>query len=188
LVGTGTRSRLLICQDSGTQLKRILRGDLDHIVAKALEKAPLERYASVKDFSDDLKRYLNNEPVLARADNTCKSEFTMTNALRVRAEVSWPEKATQWRLARRITPPLRTSHIRSIPLTRSCCSRSSFRRLLRQIGEQRQHVGYPGRYVGHGHALVQAMAEPVAVLDENRGYAIARDVLLSEPHAVARAG
>jgi len=57
--------------DSATmQLKRTLRGDLDNIVAKALKKAPLERYASVKDFADDLKRYLNNEPVLARADNT----------------------------------------------------------------------------------------------------------------------
>jgi serine/threonine protein kinase len=52
------------------QIKRTLRGDLDNIVAKALKKAPLERYASVKHFADDLKRYLNNEPVLARADNT----------------------------------------------------------------------------------------------------------------------
>ncbi len=55
---------------SQPQIKRTLRGDLDNIVAKALKKAPLERYASVKHFADDLKRYLNNEPVLARADNT----------------------------------------------------------------------------------------------------------------------
>ncbi|MBS0420866.1 MAG: protein kinase [Proteobacteria bacterium] len=55
---------------SQPQIKRTLRGDLDNIVAKALKKAPLERYASVKHFADDLKRYLNDEPVLARADNT----------------------------------------------------------------------------------------------------------------------
>ena len=51
------------------KLKRLFRGDLDNIVAKALKKNPLERYASVKEFADDLRRYLNNEPVLARADN-----------------------------------------------------------------------------------------------------------------------
>jgi len=58
--------------DSASQphLKRTLRGDLENIVGKALKKAPLERYASVKHFADDLKRYLNDEPVLARADNT----------------------------------------------------------------------------------------------------------------------
>jgi len=51
------------------KLKRLFRGDLDNIVAKALKKNPLERYASVKEFADDLRRYLLDEPVLARADN-----------------------------------------------------------------------------------------------------------------------
>src|SRR5262249_61066930 len=51
------------------KLKRLLRGDLDNIVAKALKKNPGERYASVSEFADDLQRYLRNEPVLARADN-----------------------------------------------------------------------------------------------------------------------
>jgi serine/threonine-protein kinase len=51
------------------KVKRALRGDLDNIVAKSLKKNPAERYAAVKEFADDLRRYLNNEPVLARADN-----------------------------------------------------------------------------------------------------------------------
>ena len=50
-------------------LERALRGDLDNIAAKALKKSPPERYSSVKEFADDLRRYLRNEPVLARADN-----------------------------------------------------------------------------------------------------------------------
>lgn len=54
---------------SPQQLARTLRGDLDNIVAKALKKAPLERYATVNEFAADLKRYLNNESVLARADS-----------------------------------------------------------------------------------------------------------------------
>ena len=45
-----------------------LRGDLDNIVAKALKKRPDERYASVTAFADDLRRYLNREPVSARPD------------------------------------------------------------------------------------------------------------------------
>ena len=45
-----------------------LRGDLDNIAAKALKKAPAERYASVAAFAEDLRRYLADEPVSARAD------------------------------------------------------------------------------------------------------------------------
>jgi serine/threonine-protein kinase len=42
------------------------RGELDVIVAKALRKAPAERYASAAAFADDLRRFLAHEPVLAR--------------------------------------------------------------------------------------------------------------------------
>ncbi|HET8945632.1 MAG TPA: protein kinase [Candidatus Polarisedimenticolia bacterium] len=44
-----------------------LRGDLDNVVAKALRKRPEERYASVAAFADDIRRWLNHEPVSARA-------------------------------------------------------------------------------------------------------------------------
>ena len=50
------------------KLSRILRGDLDTIVAKAVKKNPQERYASVRAFADDLQRYLRNEPITARPD------------------------------------------------------------------------------------------------------------------------
>ena len=39
------------------KLRRSLLGDLDTIVAKALKKNPDERYASVAEFADDLRRY-----------------------------------------------------------------------------------------------------------------------------------
>jgi len=45
-----------------------LRGDLDAIVSKALRKQPQERYATAAAMADDLKRYLGNEPVSARAN------------------------------------------------------------------------------------------------------------------------
>jgi eukaryotic-like serine/threonine-protein kinase len=53
---------------SALQLARTLRGDLDNILAKALKKLSAERYTTVAAFADDLQRYLNQEPVGARAD------------------------------------------------------------------------------------------------------------------------
>jgi eukaryotic-like serine/threonine-protein kinase len=50
------------------KLRRVLRGDLDLIVGKALKKNPQERYASVSAFGDDLRRYLRHEPVSASPD------------------------------------------------------------------------------------------------------------------------
>lgn len=50
------------------KLRRILRGDLDTIVGKALKKNPQERYSSVTAFADDLRRYLRHEPIGARPD------------------------------------------------------------------------------------------------------------------------
>ena len=48
--------------------RRALDGDLDNILAKALKKAPQERYSNVPAFNDDLRRYLSHEPVTAGPD------------------------------------------------------------------------------------------------------------------------
>jgi serine/threonine protein kinase len=50
------------------KLQRILRGDLDTIVAKALKKNPEERYTSVSALGDDLRRDLDHRPISARPD------------------------------------------------------------------------------------------------------------------------
>lgn len=57
------------CGMTATRLRRTLRGDLDTIVAKALEKDPAERYASVTALADDIRRYLQHEPIAARSDS-----------------------------------------------------------------------------------------------------------------------
>ena len=48
------------------RLKSLLRGDLDWIVMKALEKDRNRRYQTANGFGMDVQRYLNNEPVFAR--------------------------------------------------------------------------------------------------------------------------
>jgi eukaryotic-like serine/threonine-protein kinase len=50
------------------RLRRQLTGDLDTIVLKALSKEPQRRYASVDQFSDDVRRHLAGLPVMARKD------------------------------------------------------------------------------------------------------------------------
>jgi serine/threonine-protein kinase len=51
------------------KLRGTLRGDLDNIVGKALKKRPSERYASAEAMADDLRRYLDHQPVRARPDS-----------------------------------------------------------------------------------------------------------------------
>jgi len=48
-------------------LRRELKGDLDWITMRALEKDRGRRYASPSDLAEDLRRYLRWEPVLAHA-------------------------------------------------------------------------------------------------------------------------
>ena len=50
------------------RLRRRLAGDLDNIVLKALRKEPRRRYASVEQLGEDLRRYRQGLPVLARSD------------------------------------------------------------------------------------------------------------------------
>jgi eukaryotic-like serine/threonine-protein kinase len=47
---------------------RLLRGDLDTIVAMALRREPARRYRSVAALADDVRRHLDGYPVAARPD------------------------------------------------------------------------------------------------------------------------
>ena len=54
---------------TSTQLKNRLKGDLDTIVLKALQKNPDRRYQSVEQLTDDITRHLRNYPIFARPDS-----------------------------------------------------------------------------------------------------------------------
>ncbi|MCB9882145.1 MAG: protein kinase [Planctomycetes bacterium] len=62
-----------IAQQRNTQASRLghlLRGDLDWIVMKALEKDRRRRYETADEFARDVERHLQNEPVLAGPPGT----------------------------------------------------------------------------------------------------------------------
>jgi serine/threonine protein kinase len=69
-----TRVATLAAQGSGTAhhrqlepaaLSRLMRGDLDWIVMKAMDKDRTRRYQTASDLANDIERHLSDEPVLA---------------------------------------------------------------------------------------------------------------------------
>ncbi|MEW6745736.1 MAG: tetratricopeptide repeat protein [Planctomycetota bacterium] len=63
----------LICEQDPIpigELDRSLRGDLETIVGKALEKERERRYASSSELAADIQRYLDDEPIVARPPST----------------------------------------------------------------------------------------------------------------------
>ena len=67
--------------------RKLLRGDLDTIVLKTLKKRWAERYATVDALGDDLHRWLEGLPVLARPDSARYrlSKFVRRHAIAVAA-------------------------------------------------------------------------------------------------------
>jgi WD40 repeat protein/serine/threonine protein kinase/tetratricopeptide (TPR) repeat protein len=53
-----------------SELRRIVRGDLDWVVMKALEKDRTRRYETANEFAMDIERHLGNEPVVAGPPST----------------------------------------------------------------------------------------------------------------------
>jgi len=66
----GAAEQLAAARDTSPEkLHRVFAGDLDNIVSKTLKKNAAERYATVGALSEDVRHYLNHEPVAARADS-----------------------------------------------------------------------------------------------------------------------
>ena len=52
-----------------SSIRKELRGDLDTILLKALEKAPARRYRTVAELAEDIRRHLACDPIRARPAN-----------------------------------------------------------------------------------------------------------------------
>ena len=60
-----TNSTATLRRSTPAKLKRLLRGDLDAILLKALEKSTDTRYRTADEFAADLRKYQQHEPVQA---------------------------------------------------------------------------------------------------------------------------
>ena len=65
LRGNKTQSHASNCATDLMSLRSLLKGDLDWIVMKAMEKDRTRRYGSPAELAADIRRYLNDQPVLA---------------------------------------------------------------------------------------------------------------------------
>jgi len=52
--------------ENPAEFRRRVSGDLDRVVLMALERDPAQRYQTVAQFGDDLRRFLDGRPVMAR--------------------------------------------------------------------------------------------------------------------------
>jgi len=80
--GTGVDALMKVVSEDPVPLKKIapsLPDDLEIIVTKCLEKNPNLRYDSARALGDDLKRYIDGDPILAR-----RPSFTHRFAKRIR--------------------------------------------------------------------------------------------------------
>ncbi|MGZ4983450.1 MAG: protein kinase domain-containing protein [Chthoniobacterales bacterium] len=70
-------------QQSEIRNPKSLRGDLDNIVLMAMRKEPARRYASVGQFSEDIRRHLTGLPVVARKDTVAYRTSKFVNRHRI---------------------------------------------------------------------------------------------------------
>ncbi|MEO8277043.1 MAG: serine/threonine-protein kinase [Thermoanaerobaculia bacterium] len=66
---TLTRPSRVVAESGNARAARALTGDLDTIAMKALAREPERRYGSIAALAEDLRRYLDGRPVMARPDN-----------------------------------------------------------------------------------------------------------------------
>jgi serine/threonine protein kinase/Tfp pilus assembly protein PilF len=66
--GTAADEALTARNTTAGRLRRALQGDLDNIVCKAMHKEPDRRYGSPQQMANDIQRYLEGKPVIARRD------------------------------------------------------------------------------------------------------------------------
>ena len=87
----------IICDQEPSRLSSIdrsLRGDVETIVQKALQKNKAQRYSSAGELAADVKRYLDYEPITARRPSTWYQlkKFAKRNRMLVGGVVAQPER------------------------------------------------------------------------------------------------
>ena len=121
----------------GTEPKQLisqLRGDLDWIAMKALERDRTRRYATPSELAADLRRYLNDEPVTARPASTLYQLRKFVRRHRVGAVVACMAAVLLMAVATAGLIAIRQKHEAEFQATQALQAQS---RLLTQAAAQR---------------------------------------------------
>jgi serine/threonine protein kinase/tetratricopeptide (TPR) repeat protein len=113
----GASSRRLL---QSKELIKVLKGDLDWIVMKCLEKDRTRRYATANDLVTDVERHLKNEPVAARPPSglyrfrklVCRNRVVATSAGAIALVLILGAVASTWQAVRATRAEQRESQLR----------------------------------------------------------------------------
>jgi non-specific serine/threonine protein kinase/serine/threonine-protein kinase len=84
---SSTAQEQVVWSRSRKLIEQSLKGDLDNILLKALRKDPAERYSSVEQFMEDLRRHMVGRPISARSPTFRYriGKFLLRNRMRLAA-------------------------------------------------------------------------------------------------------
>ncbi len=107
------------------KLLSLIRGDLDWIVMKCLEKDRTRRYETANGLAADLKRHLNHEPVVARPPSTAyrmqkawrRNKLAFTAATAVAVALVCGILISAWQAVRATRAEREQTHLRTVAET-----------------------------------------------------------------------
>jgi tetratricopeptide (TPR) repeat protein len=170
------------------RLQKKLAGDLDTILLKALRKEPHKRYASVEQLSEDIRRYIERRPVIARMDTPGYrwTKFVKRNAIGVTAGAAAALVLTitagvALQSSRQATAALSETQQRFLSVEREML------RSANALGEAQMKSGDNGTaFISYNRAL--QLAADVAAAESASGGSITADTRMAMAEANTRMG
>ena len=176
-------------QSSAELLPKLIKGDLDYIVMKSLDKDRTRRYETAHALAEDIERHLRNEPILAGSPNTVYRIHKFVRRHRTRLAV-WSAAAVvifgllftgvtyvHFRLQR-----TRSNHERSLVLVEDLLSRGEYQAALHEIKPilSSRHVGPQARLL-HARVLLELQG-PRAGVEQLQGLLKERPEVAANAH------
>ncbi|MCU0917407.1 MAG: protein kinase [Planctomycetes bacterium] len=152
-------------------LRKLMRGDLDWIVMKTLEKDRTRRYETVHSLAEDIERHLRHEPITASSPRTIYrlQKFLRRNRTKV---VTWSAVAViviglllvPGAYLRFRTERVRSNDLRTITLVEDLVTSGDYERALAEVGPvlSRRFVG-PEAGLLHARILLELQSPDASV-------------------------